>query len=171
MRTEKDWIKRAYAQMNSKYINIGPYSGYRSGNVDFDRMELFLKLDSQDNELGDALLLAIENSTFLSLEEAERLRMDEQSYPNWVKKTMKNQGHKTKGEMFKPMFSCDVRKETDGFLFYPTHQRAIMSWEGNEYTKANKFTIPLTATATEMGAALRRCLALCTSKFDLPKDS
>ena len=66
--------------------------------------------------------------------------------------------------------SCGVSEEKDNFLFSPTHQCALNSWEGTKETEANKFTIPLTATAAEMGAALRRCLGLCTSKFDPPKD-
>jgi hypothetical protein len=69
------------------------------------------------------------------------------------------------------MFYCSIRKKEDVYILSPTHQRALEAWNGNEQTKKQQFTIPLTATPADMGAALRRCLALCTSKFDPPKDA
>ncbi len=171
MRTEKDWIKSAYVQMNKKLINIGSLCGHGAASMDFDRPEFFFDLAINEEILGEALLKAIVSSRFITLEEEDLIWANSESdHKNWVKGTMKKYGFKTKGDMFKPMFSCSVSKENDGYLFYPYHQRALTAWEGNEYTKANKFTIPLTATAAEMGAALRRCLALCTSKFDPPKN-
>ncbi|MFN7365301.1 MAG: contact-dependent growth inhibition system immunity protein [Alphaproteobacteria bacterium] len=172
MRTEKDWIKSAYVQMNGKFINIGSFSGHGMISVDFNIPDFFFDLKVQENELGEFLLKAIENSRFLSVEDYASLRENgEENYKDWIKNTMKYYGYKKKGDMFKPMFSCEIRKMSDGFLFDPSHQSTMNYWEGNEYTKANKFKIPLTATAPEMGAALRRCLALCTSKFDPPKDA
>ena len=151
---------------------MGSYSGYNSTSMDFDRPDFTFDLGASDEALGEGLLTALSNSRPLSKEEDEAVwirGMDD--YNAWVKRLMKTHGHKTKGDMMKPFFSCTVDKEKEGYLFAPTHQRALNGWEGNEKTKANKFTIPLTATAAEMGVALRRCLALCTSKFDPPKDA
>ena len=41
MRTEKDWIKSAYVQMNRKFINMGSLSGYRAQITDFEKPEFF----------------------------------------------------------------------------------------------------------------------------------
>ncbi len=169
MRTEKDWIKRAYAQMNRKFINIGSYVGHGLSMPNFEEQEFFFDLDICDEKLGEALILSVNNSKFLSLEESTRMRMDENRYEDWIKRTMKEQGFKNKGEMFKPMLYCSVKKTESGYVFCTTHQRAMNSWGAD--TKNEEFTIPLTATAVEMGAALRRCLSLCTSKFDPPKDA
>lgn len=171
MRTKEDWIKGAYVYMNRTFINIGTYSGYGMYVVNPEDPEFFFDLGSSDVEVGNALLTALDNSRLISPEETTQLRINETNYPNWVKHTIKAYHFKTKGEMFKPMFYCDVRKQKTEYLFYPTHQRALEAWEGNEQTKKQQFTIPLMATAVEMGAALRRCLALCTSKFDPSKDA
>jgi hypothetical protein len=156
--------------MNRKFVNIGSYIGYNILRVDFEGPEFFFDLEEDESNLGLSLFSALKYSHFITLEESTHMGMDKKSYPNWIKRTMKQYGHKTKGDMFKPMFSCGVSEEKDNFLFSPTHQCALNSWEGTKETEANKFTIPLTATAAEMGAALRRCLGLCTSKFDPPKD-
>ena len=172
MLTEKDWIKKAYVQMNKKFILIRSLSGYRMSGVDFEKNQFFLEHKTDDLILGEYLFEAIENSRFLSCDENEKRRQNHESNTNlWLKNAMKNQGYKTKGDMFKPMLHCSVEKTEKGYLFGPTHQRALTAWEYDDETEANKFTIPLTATAAEMGAALRRCLSLCTSKFDPPKNA
>jgi hypothetical protein len=169
MQTEKDWMKSAYIYMNTSFINVGTYCGYVLHVVDPSDPEFFFDLGATDEEIGNALFTALNNSRFISLEESTNLRMNEENYKNWIKKTMKSYGFKTKGEMFKPMFYCSVIKKEEGYEFCSTHQRALTSWFADK--NAEEFTIPLTATAAEMGAALRRCLALCTSKFDSSKDA
>ena len=168
MRTEKDWIKRAYAQMNRKFINIGSYVGHGTSNMDFDGSEFFFDLEINEEILGEALLSAIINSRFITLKEEDVIWANNVSdYNNWIKRVMKAHDFKHKGEMFKPMLYCSIKKTENGYVFCTTHQRAMNSWSAGD--KNEEFTIPLTATAAEMGAALRRCLALCTSKFDPPK--
>jgi hypothetical protein len=172
MQTEKDWMKSAYAQMNNKFINIGTYSGNGMLSVDREKEEFFLECSDSDEYVGRALLSSIENSEFLTNEKYNILReSNEDRYKEWVKKVIKKYQYQSKNDLFKPMFSCYIGRQKEEYLFDPSHQRALNSWEGTKETEANKFTIPLTATAVEMGAALRRCLALCTSKFDPPKDA
>ncbi|MFO0374401.1 MAG: contact-dependent growth inhibition system immunity protein [Alphaproteobacteria bacterium] len=171
MRTEKDWIKTAYVQMNRDFINMGSYCGYSVTSIDFDQSDFFFSKGIDEESIGKTLKEVVERSRFLSVEEYRNVwETGKENYDNWIKKTMKNKGYKTKGDMFKPMLHCSVEKTEKGYLFGPTHQRALTAWEYDDETEANKFTIPLTATAAEMGAALRRCLALCTSKFDPPKN-
>lgn len=169
MRTEKDWMKSIYVYMNKKFIKIGIYSGYRIYAVNPEDPEFFFDLNVSDEEIGETLFTALSKSRFISLAEEDILWTSaEENYKNWVKKTMKDYEFKTKGEMFKPMFYCSVKKKEEGYEFCSTNQRALTSWFADK--NAEEFTIPLTVTAAEMGAALRRCLALCTSKFDPPKD-
>jgi hypothetical protein len=165
MLTEKDWIKSVCVNKNDDFLYIVTLSGYRAPSYDTASPGSFLMANADDEEVGRTLLSSIDRSRFFSLEEAKiAWEQNGNIYENWIKNTMKS-------AMFKAMSYCYIRKERDGFLFIPYHHRALTAWENNNETEANKFTIPLTATAAEMGAALRRCLALCTSKFDPPKDA
>ena len=170
MRTEKDWIKSVCLNKNDDFFYIVTLSGYRAPSYDTDSPGTFLVSNTEDEELGRVLLSSIENSRFFSLEESKvAWERNGDIYDNWIKNTMKKYQYKNKSAMFKSMSYIYIRKEHEGFLFTPYHHRSLTAWENNKETEANKFTIPLTATAAEMGAALRRCLALCTSKFDPPK--
>ncbi|WP_321941861.1 contact-dependent growth inhibition system immunity protein [Paraburkholderia tropica] len=163
MTSEQVWKSRLTAKCNEKFICIVPQSGYRLAMADQSTKEYLISPDAQDDELGAAICSALHESRFLSLEEANALRLvaDEQ-YAVWTQALMDRYGYQTKMALFKNMKSCSVVKVGYKLVLSPSHHDKLDSWSREKGDGIEDITIPCGSTMAEIGAALRLAFSRCT---------
>ncbi|HDR9284674.1 TPA: CdiI family contact-dependent growth inhibition immunity protein [Burkholderia vietnamiensis] len=86
MASEPNWKSQVTAKITEKFICLVPQSGYRLAMSEPTATEYLLAPDVSDDVLGEAIRSALTESRFLSLEEANALRLTADSrYTEWVR--------------------------------------------------------------------------------------
>jgi hypothetical protein len=62
-------------------------------------------------------------------------------------------------------------RDLDGFKFEPTHSGGTAGDSKGFQPNGSAFTIPLSSTADELGAALRKAFSLCTTIYERPANT
>lgn len=157
------WKATAIARNNGDFIRIKTYSSYSLEIEDPKAHEYLLKSEASDEELGLAITEALNQSRFLSIEEAKELRANApENYINWIQKTMSRYGYKTKRALFKNMQSCGISSDEGIITIRPTHHSRLESWDGEGITEANYVKVPADIPPAEIGKALRLAFSRCT---------
>lgn len=165
----------ADALCNGDFILIGTRSGYTSGTRgDYKGAQIFLSVDVDDITLGKAVQDALAKSRWVLgiprlgsvyhpyVEFDSDLydyKKSAEHYVAWVSMLMERYGYKTKRALFKGMMSCSIDKKQGFIKVWPSHHVKTEAWEG---TDAEPVVLPDTATAEEIGAALRLGFSRCT---------
>lgn len=153
----------ASVYFNEKFILIKTLSGYRSYSADPDFDAIFISDNSSNQDLGDAVLLALKRSRHISLEEIpiyfER-HAAAARYNSWVNEMMERYSYKSRRSFFKNLRNCGIRKRGDSIVFVPMHHKKSEEWHGID-DEVN-VTIASNAPVSEIGEALRLALSRCT---------
>ena len=158
------WNPSAGLKANADFICINSYSGYRSTAIDLTGKQYVFVLDASDEDLGRAVLDALANSRFLTLEEAEVFfdyRLVAQRYEEWVKSLMDRFAYKTRRAMFKDMKSCAIECEDGRIVIRPSNHQKLEGWGGHGIAPEDHVSIPADSPPQEIGAALRLALSRC----------
>ncbi|WP_354162936.1 contact-dependent growth inhibition system immunity protein [Burkholderia sp. 567] len=163
MASEPSWKSRVTAKINEKFICLVPQSGYRLAMAEPTAAEYVLAPDVQDDVLGEAIRSALAESRFLSLDQANVLRLTADSrYAEWVRSLMDRYGYGTKQALFKNMRSCSIVLSADELVLSPSHHDKLDSWSRAKDDGIEDVTIPRDSSSVEIGAALRLAFGRCT---------
>lgn len=156
------WKATAEATFNNDFIGVIAYSGYSMIFADPKAEEYLLHPSISDEELGEAILLAIKQSRFLSIAEAKELRSNApQNYLNWIQKIMTLYGYKTKRALFKNMKSCGISSHEGIITIRPSHHAKLEAWDGDGISEADYVKVPVDSPPAEIGKALRLAFSRC----------
>lgn len=157
------WKARASAKNNGDFISIKTYSGYSLAIGDPTVPEYLLEPHASDEEVGTAVLKALQQSRFLSFEEeGDLMENATPNYKAWVEKLMKQYGYKTKRALFKNMKSCGIDQNKNVITIRPSHHEKLEAWDGEGFTESDYVKIPADSPPAEIGAALRLAFSRCT---------
>lgn len=148
----------ASAYQNQDIIWICTDSGYRSCAYDPRGKETILRPDADGTALGVAVKEALENSRFLSLDEAREFleyRRAEQKYEARIESLMDSQGYKTRASFFRKMKRCDITLLKGMIKIGPTIHEGLDSWGRNKSDELEDVLVPADAPAEQIGAALK----------------
>lgn len=154
--------KRAGAVRNREFICIETYSGRGLLRSDPEGSNHIFATDVDDAMLGTALWDALDNSRFLSTDEAKQfLDRDrvKQDFENWVQDMITRYSYKNRRDLFKDMASCNVKLVGDLISIGPTSHPKLEAWEGLRADKS--VIVSANSTAAEVGAALRLGFTRC----------
>jgi hypothetical protein len=144
-----------------RFISVEPLSGYRLIRPEDESSVIYLAPDTNNEELGRALLESLDRSRFIHPDEdptfTESARYAE-AYRKSEKNFMRRCGYKTKRDAYKSMDWCQVKRR-DGKIFIELFMRDKPgTWKG--LPSEPDIVIPATDDALVAGAALRRALDL-----------
>jgi|SRR5690606_17949918 len=155
--------KRASAKRTEKFIFIATYSGRGLLAMDADGAGHVLSVDASDDELGVAVLDAIERSRFLQPEEARRFLSPDQvkkNHDDWIKEMLNLFSYTSRRDLFRGMKSCDIRLVDGEIVICPTEHPKLEAWEvlGDEMM----IRVSGGASSSEIGAVLRTGFDRCS---------
>lgn len=163
MASEPNWKSRVTAKITEKFICLVPQSGYRLAMSEPTATEYLLAPDVSDDVLGEAIRSALTESRFLSLEEANALRLTADSrYTEWVRSLTDRYGYKTKQALFRNMRSCSISLSGDELVLSPSHHDKLDSWSRTKGDGIEDVIISFRSSSGELGAALRLAFSRCT---------
>jgi hypothetical protein len=163
MVSEPIWKSRATAKINEKFICIVPQSGYRLAMAEPTAREHLLSPDTPDEGVGQAILGAIAESRFLSLDEANVLRSTaDLRYAEWVRQLMARYDYRTKQALFKGMKSCSIVRAEANLVIAPSHHDKLDSWSRTKGDGIEDVVVPFDSSLVKIGAALRLAFSRCT---------
>ena len=158
--------KCASTYINEKLISLVARSGYSMKVDDPEATEFLLDPSVSDEELGQALIRALNQSRHVDLETSYALEDKcRENYPKWVEGLMTRYGYKTKRTLFKNMLSCDVVLKQNIIIIEPTYHDQLEGWSGGRFTEKDYIRVSETASPAEVGAGLRLAFSRCTSKY------
>jgi len=134
-------------------------SGYRMQFSDPDSYHHFIASLESLNELGESVLLALNASRQLTIEEAKEHRNSESEWENWVSVMLSATKIKSSQKLFQNMASCGVREKDGIIVFYPTIKKRGAAWEG----RGDEFNVSISNTSDSalIGQAAIEALSLC----------
>lgn len=164
MKEEMAQLKRARAYSNQDFILVETSSGWGRYTADPNGLEIYLRPDASDNELGQAVLNALSKSRAV-INDLELMdwRKIEVRYREWVARVMKSYSYKTKRAMFKDMMSCRIELNPirDRLDLVPLIHRNLEGWGRESNDDIENVTISATSTSPEIGFALRQAFSRC----------
>lgn len=173
-----DIVKTAWAsvKMNSDFICVETYSGYRSNQQDPLGVQHLGTPDVSDKKLGEMVVDALAHSRFVlaaprtdvwihpeatfDMEFYDYNRTAER-YAEWVKNLMAHYGYKTKRALFKGMKNCNISSSNGAITISPTRHERLEAWGGTGRGGSDKVILSIDSTPEEIGAGLRLALSRC----------
>ncbi|HDL8054208.1 contact-dependent growth inhibition system immunity protein [Yersinia enterocolitica] len=146
------------------FLSVDTYSGL--GMVGRDPLfpPNLLPPDTDDQTIGEAVLIALSNSRTLSLEESADffdLEKGKERYAAWIAMLMERYGYKTKRALFKDMKRCSIHCLNDVITISPSRHEKLEAWSGRGIKESDHVVIPADSIPEEIGAALRLALSRC----------
>jgi hypothetical protein len=145
-----------------KFISVEPKSGYRMIQPEDDGCVIYLQPDASDQDLGRALLEALDQSRFIwPPDEPEFFKWQryERCYQKWQTNFMRRYGYKNRRDAYRNMDWCRADR-SEGRISIRPHKRDKPEYFTN--LPMNKaVVIPETRDAAIVGAALRLALDRC----------
>jgi len=158
--------REAGAFITKQFIEIKTYSHYRMSLSDPSVKSTVLVVDAPEEALGQALLIALAHSRFLSLEEARQIRLTGQTnYQTWIKERMQQFRYKSKRALFRYMNHCFISSFEGRITIRPQCHEKIEGWGRERDDGIENVILPDTAHPSEVGAGLRLAFSRCISKI------
>ncbi|HEN3577714.1 TPA: contact-dependent growth inhibition system immunity protein [Yersinia enterocolitica] len=149
---------------NKEFLLIETLSGLGRFGSDPLFPPHLLPPDTDDQTIGEAVLVALSNSRTLSLEESADffdLEKGKERYAAWIAMLMERYGYKTKRALFKDMKNCSIHCLNDVITISPTRHEKLEAWGGTGRGGSDKVILPVNSPPSEIGAALRLALSRC----------
>ena len=134
-------------------------SGYRMQFSDPDSYHCFMKTPVALESLGESVLLALNASKHLTVEEAAYRRASETEWESWVSLMLSETNIASSQKLFQKMASCSVSHKDGVIIFSPSIKRRGAAWEG----RGENFNISISASSEfrSIGQAAIEGLSLC----------
>jgi len=134
-------------------------SGHRMQFSDPDSYYCFMEAPVELEKLGESVLLALEASKHLSVEEAIQRRASETEWNNWISLMLSETNIASSQKLFQKMASCSVRYQDGVIVFSPSIKRRGAAWEGRG--ENFNISIPSSSELKLIGQAAIEGLSLC----------
>jgi len=155
--------KQAIATFNSKFISVWTYSAYRMGQPDPLYEPVDLSVNCLDNELGYAIVFALNKTRFFSLKQAEEIReASSNHYNKCIEQQVKKYGYRSRRALFKDMKSCSISETGEVITILPSHYEGLEEFSNKGIAEDQHVKIPTSSGHAEIGAALRLAFSRCT---------
>ncbi len=136
--------------------------GREAGGAYLESGCVILPLPASDESLGAAVLQSLDDFQF---------PFDPPDYQAIRKNQLKAFGVRSETELHAQALHCSFVRRPEGFQFEPSHNGGSRGDEkGFRPLPEANFTLPLTSTPSELGAALRKAFSLSTTVNDRPDD-
>lgn len=152
----------ACAKMNSEFLCIDTYSGYRSCALDPEGKQHLLPIDAPDVAVGEALIDCLGHSRFLRPDELDAFFDYERStrnYAEWMQRLMHRYGYKTKRALFKEMKNCYIEQREGRIVMQPTRHEKLEGWGRSQGDERLDIEVAAGSSAADVGKALRLALS------------
>jgi hypothetical protein len=151
----------AEISLTERFISIETLSGYRIIQREDDGYVVNLAPHAADEELGRALLGALDRSRFIWPPDPEFSRAEryERCYQSWENNVMRSYGYKTRRDLHKSMDWCRAKRSEGTILIRPHKRDKPGYW--TDLPREQDVVIPETNDAATVGAALRLALERC----------
>ena len=149
---------------NHGLVSFSTSSGYRSSIHDPEGEHIVIDAASDDNALGQSLLLALEKSRVLHPNENANfynLSRIEEDYEAFVSDLITKFGELQRRKVFSKMLHCSVSVRSGEIFIRPTKKERGESWSGSGIKEEDIFRIPLSASPGEIGAGVKMALSKC----------
>jgi hypothetical protein len=158
-----DGSKVAGIRVVKGMLIIEARSGYRMQFSDPNSYHCFLDSPEPLSVLGESVLLALNSSRQLTIEEAKEHRSSEIEWNDWVLVMLSATKIKTSQKLFQKMASCCIREKDGNIVFAPSIKKRGAAWEGrgDEF----KVSISNTSDCKLIGQAAIEALSLCIPKL------
>ncbi|OCQ53931.1 hypothetical protein Ppb6_00951 [Photorhabdus australis subsp. thailandensis] len=151
---------------NRDFYLIETLSGYRMLGIDLQGGHYLLSPDTDDEQLGIAVLDALSKSRLIPLEDVgvffDPAKCSEQ-YKEWTNRLIKTYGYRSKRQLFKTMNSCTIRLLDGVITIKPSGHEKLELWTGKGIVESDYVIIPADSSPEEVGAALRLAFSRCRS--------
>lgn len=155
--------KNAAALFNGDFFLIETCSGHRMLHDDPAGAQHYLGPATSDEDLGAAVLDALDRSRFLPIGEARVLRQGAgERYEEWKRAVMARYGYKTKRSLFGDMARCNIRMTGNTIKVIPTNHDKLEGWADKSADGSEDVVLPANSSPAEVGAALRLAFNRCT---------
>lgn len=159
-------LKKARISLNQDFILVETSSGWGRYTADPQGLEIYLKPDVGNIELGQAVLDALAKSRAVHSKDDLDLfdwRKIEARYQAWIEQVKQRYGYKTKRAMFKEMMSCriELNPKRNRLELVPLIHNRLEGWTREKDDGIEDIVIPATSTPEQIGAALRLAFSRC----------
>lgn len=151
---------------NHGLIFIVSDSGYLSTRFDASGGYCCLKLDCNDEKLGESIIKAIEKSRFIRPEDPEfesffSKENAEKDSDYFVLNLLKEFGNISREKAFHKMLHCGVVAKSNTLKISPYRKSRGENWKSDEFMEKNIISIPLTSNNEEIGKITKIVLSNC----------
>jgi hypothetical protein len=149
-------------QRTEKFVLVESMSGYRMVQPENDGHAIYLTPDASDEDLGRALLEALDRSRFIwPRDEPEFFEWQRyvKCYKDRQKEFMRRYGYRTKREAYKNMEWCRVERSEGKISIQPHKRDKPELW--TDLPPDRTVVIPAATDAVALGAALKLALSRC----------
>lgn len=154
------WRPSVDLMANREFICLRAEVGYRTHLPDPEFAPIVLTPETNDGELGEAVLLALAASHQVTLQEGQALRgAAGEIHERWVKSLLERFKYRSRRALFQFMKSCAVERDADGLVFRPTKHVRPEAWEGLD--RSQEAVIDATSRPEQIGAATKEGLGRC----------
>lgn len=145
-----------------RFLSVEPLSGYIRFLCENNSFVIYLSPEANDQELGRALLEALDRSRFIWPDDEREFfdsERNRQCYRNWQQEVMRRYGYKTKRDLYENMDWCRVERSERKITIQP-HKRDKPEYF-TDFPRERDVIISETRDAATAGAALRLALDRC----------
>jgi len=154
----------AHVHATPEFIDIVACSSYRLHLANRALAHYQVDPTTSDAELGAALVVCLTKSDNPSLEEHYKLsETNSRQYEAWVTAVRKRYNYDSRKALFRNMRSVIVRADRESIGLLPSHHDKLESWAGMPENMT--VTLDKAASPGQIGAALRKALERCTSRW------
>jgi len=157
---------RRYASCAStgSFLIIDTLSGRGLVKIDEEGHHAVLPINSDDQNVGDAISKALAKSRILPPGEAKAFlapRKGKEEYDARVLRLREALGFKTRRALFENMQLVQIESKDGQIELMPTNHEKLEGWSGDGIDKALHIMLPANADARLLGSSLRIVLARC----------
>ncbi|WP_367110490.1 contact-dependent growth inhibition system immunity protein [uncultured Psychrobacter sp.] len=159
--------KKAKVYFSEEFISVSASSLGSLYYFESTFKPIILDIDCTDEQLGRAVLSALEHSKQISIDEfSEGFNSGffKEQYNKYIDSLMIRFGFKTKKQLFKKIKEVSISKIDDKFQLLSTHQNSLGSFSADNNSQT--IVVEASTTPATLGKLTRDAYKECTSIYD-----
>lgn len=151
---------------NNDYYIIVTISGYYIHFMDFKNGYNILSNDITNTKLGYYAKISLINSRKIesNSQEFHEMYNDKKSYPEWIKKIIKEYGYKNKTALFENMNLCSLSIVDNEIIIRPQNHLRMDHWVGEGIPDSAIITLKTNCSDEVLGASIKEAFTRCISR-------
>ena len=151
---------------NNDYYIIVTISGCYIHFMDFKNGYNILSNDITNTKLGYYAKISLINSRKIesNSQEFHEMYNDKKSYPEWIKKIIKEYGYKNKTALFENMNLCGLSIVDNEIIIRPQNHLRMDHWVGEGIPDSAIITLKTNCSDEVLGASIKEAFTRCISR-------